>query len=565
MKTKALRGLKITDEAEGRVQAVFATLNVKDKDGDVTRDGAFEPGAEVRISAWNHASWGAGMLPVGKGVIGQHGDEAILDSQFFLSTDAGRETFTTIKELGSLVEWSYGYDILDAEPGQKDGENVQFLNRVKVHEVSPVLLGAGENTRTLLAKSFGVEIESADTPAKTDTPKEGEKLADHLDRVIGEVEALADRLADAVAKRAEADNGRKNQKLSEATYERGERLLEQVKRLREALAIEPQINPEAVRLGQVANYLPLGKMFYDGFIKTGRRKEQQIAIDDFDTAVYLKTTMATTAGWAPPTIRTGRFVEDEQRQIQVLDVVPSNTTTAAAVVYMEETTFTNAAAETAEAGTYAESALALTEQTSPVRKIATFIPVTDEQLEDVPQVQGYLNNRLPFMLRQRLDAQIVAGNGTAPNLRGIINVVGVQTQARGTDPVPDAIYKAMVKVRVTGRADPSAIIVHPTDWQNVRLLRTADGLYIWGNPSEVGVERMWGLPVVQAEVIGAAGTALVGDFATYYELVFRRGIELKVTDSHQDFFIKGTQVIRADVRAASVVYRPTAFCQVTGL
>lgn len=248
MKTKALRGLKITDEAEGRVQAVFATLNVKDKDGDVTRDGAFEPGAEVRISAWNHASWGAGMLPVGKGVIGQHGDEAILDSQFFLSTDAGRETFTTIKELGSLVEWSYGYDIIDAEPGQKDGENVQFLNRVKVHEVSPVLLGAGENTRTLLAKSFGVEIESADTPAKTDTPKEGEKLADHLDRVIGEVEGLADRLADAVAKRAEADNGRKNQKLSEATHERGERLLEQVKRLREALAIEPQIDPEAVRL-----------------------------------------------------------------------------------------------------------------------------------------------------------------------------------------------------------------------------------------------------------------------------------------------------------------------------
>lgn len=317
--------------------------------------------------------------------------------------------------------------------------------------------------------------------------------------------------------------------------------------------------------GQVAQHLPLGKVFYDGYIKAGRAKERSIEIADFDTAVFLKTTFATTAGWAPPVVRTGRFVEDEQRPIQVLDVVPSNTTTAAAVVYMEETTFTNAAAEVAEAGTYAEAALALTEQTSPVRKIAVFIPVTDEQLEDVPQVQGYLNNRMPFMLRQRLDSQIIAGNGTAPNLRGIVNVAGIQTQARGTDPVPDAIYKAMVKVRVTGRSNPSAIIVHPTDWQNVRLLRTADGLYIWGNPSEQGVERMWGLPVVQAEVIGAAGTALVGDFATYYELVFRRGIELKVTDSHQDFFIKGTQVIRADVRAASVVYRPAAFATVTGL
>jgi hypothetical protein len=251
MKTKALRGLKITDEAEGKVQAVFATLNVKDKDGDVTRPGAFENGAQVRISAWNHASWGPGMLPVGKGVIREKGDEAVLDSQFFLNTQAGRETFTTIKELGELVEWSYGYDILDAEPGYKDGEDIQFLNRLKVHEVAPVLLGSGENTRTLLAKSFGVEIEAADAPAKdngAEKPKDGEKLADHLDRVIDEVKALADRLADAVAKRAEADNGRKNQKLSEATQERGERLLEQVKRLREALAIEPQINTEAVRL-----------------------------------------------------------------------------------------------------------------------------------------------------------------------------------------------------------------------------------------------------------------------------------------------------------------------------
>jgi hypothetical protein len=247
MKTKALRGLKITDEAEGKVQAVFATLNVKDKDGDVTRPGAFENGAQVRISAYNHASWGPGMLPVGKGVIREKGDEAVLDSQFFLNTQAGKETFTTIKELGELVEWSYGYDILDAEPGHKDGEDIQFLNRLKVHEVSPVLLGAGENTRTLLAKSFGVEIEPADAPV-VEKAKDGEKLADHLDRVIDEVKALADRLADAVAKRAEADNGRKNQKLSEATQERGEQLLEQVKRLREALAIEPQINTEAIRL-----------------------------------------------------------------------------------------------------------------------------------------------------------------------------------------------------------------------------------------------------------------------------------------------------------------------------
>jgi HK97 family phage major capsid protein len=313
--------------------------------------------------------------------------------------------------------------------------------------------------------------------------------------------------------------------------------------------------------------ISLGKMVFDEWCRNGRTKDRAFEVEDVDPMGLLtgtKTLMTTAAGWSAPVIRTGRLVEDEQRPIQVLDILPSTTTTSAAITYMEETTFTNAGAETAEGGTYAESALALTEQTSPVRKIATFLPVTDEQLDDIPQVQGYINNRLPFMLRQRLDAQVLVGNGTAPNLRGITQVAGIQTQARGTDPTPDAVFKAMVKVRVTGRSNPSAIILHPTDWQNVRLLRTADGLYIWGNPSDAGVERMWGLPVVQADSL-TQGTGLVGDFATYFELAFRRGIEVRVSDSHSTFFVEGKQAMRADVRVATVTYRPTAFSTVTGL
>lgn len=278
----------------------------------------------------------------------------------------------------------------------------------------------------------------------------------------------------------------------------------------------------------------------------------------------LKTLMTTSAGWAPETTRTGRLVDFATRPVQVTDLVPATTTSQSAVVYMEETTFTNAAAEALEAGTYAEAALALTEQSSTVRKIAVFLPLTDEQLEDEPQVQGYVNNRLPFMLRQRLDSQILVGNGTAPNLRGFLNIVGIQTQAKGADPSPDAVYKAMVKVRVTGRAMPNGIVYHPTNWQDIRLLRTADGIYIWGNPSDAGPERIWGLAVAQSDAI-TLGTALVGDFATYSELASRRGIDVQVSNSHSTFFIEGKQAMRADVRVALVVYRPTAFCTVTGL
>lgn len=270
------------------------------------------------------------------------------------------------------------------------------------------------------------------------------------------------------------------------------------------------------------------------------------------------------AGWTPETTRTGRLVDFATRPIQVIDLIPSTRTSQQSVVFMEETTFTNNAAEVAEAGTYGEAALALTERSSAVRKIGVWLPVTDEQLEDEAQARGYINNRLPFMIRQRLDSQILVGNGTAPNLRGILNVVGIQAQAKGADPTPDAVYKAMTLVRVTGRAMPTGFIIHPTDWQDVKLLRTADGIYIWGNPSEATPDRIWGLNVVLSDAI-TLNTGLVGDFAQFSELAMKRDVEMQITNSHSTFFIEGKQALRADLRAALVIYRPAAFCTVTGI
>jgi HK97 family phage major capsid protein len=168
------------------------------------------------------------------------------------------------------------------------------------------------------------------------------------------------------------------------------------------------------------------------------------------------------------------------------------------------------------------------------------------------------------MIRQRLDSQILVGNGTPPNLRGLLNVVGIQTQAKGTDPTPDAVYKAITKVRTVGFAEPNVAIFHPNDWQDVRLLRTADGLYIWGNPSEAGPERIWGLTVAQAVAL-TENTGVVGDFANFSELAVRRGMDVQVSNSHDVFFTAGKQAVRADMRVALVYYRPAAFCTVTGI
>lgn len=314
---------------------------------------------------------------------------------------------------------------------------------------------------------------------------------------------------------------------------------------------------------------------FQAFLKNLSDGGASIRLDDMMPSDFLakaaafetmgrKAVMSTGAGYAPESLRLPGFVEAVTRPLQLLDILPMGTTSQAAVPYMEETTRTHAAAETAEAGTYAESTFIFTQRSVTVVKITDSLPVTDEQLADAPFIQGYANGRLAFGVRQRLDRQAMAGNGTGANMRGILNTSGIQTAARGTDTQMDALYKAMTNIRVNGRATPTHHNLHPTDWQNIRLTKTADGIYIFGAPTEAGPERLWGLPVVQNEVL-TQGTALVGSFEPAWITLFeRQGIDLQVGYVSSQF-VQGLRTMRADMRGALVIFRPAAFHTVTGL
>lgn len=150
---KTITGFTIKSAEKGEVEAVFSTFNVIDKDGDVTLPGAIKDGAEVVISAYGHQSH-YGALPVGKGVIRTTETDAKVEAKFFLNTTAGRETFEVVKELGPLGEWSYSLHDVVSKAGEINGQRVNFLESIFVKEVSPVLIGAGVNTRTLVAKGL---------------------------------------------------------------------------------------------------------------------------------------------------------------------------------------------------------------------------------------------------------------------------------------------------------------------------------------------------------------------------------------------------------------------------
>lgn len=301
----------------------------------------------------------------------------------------------------------------------------------------------------------------------------------------------------------------------------------------------------------------------DQVVKSGALSSENKGTQ-FDLAgLDVKAVFSTAAGWAPPIVRDPLMIESAQRRpLGIIDLIPTEDTSVPSSSYMEETTFTNAAVETGEGVTKPEATLVLTERTWTARKIPVILPVTDEQLEDVLGIEAYVRNRLPFMVRQRLSSQVIVGNGTPPNLRGVLNVAGILTQARGTDPGPDAIYKAMVRVMTTGQAFPSGVAFNPVNWQEIRLLRTVDGIYIWGSPSEAGPERIWGLNVALDQAL-TANTAVVADWSLT-ALKVRQGMTVEVGFNADDW-AKNQQTFRAEMRAAFVVYRPAAVCTVTGM
>lgn len=286
--------------------------------------------------------------------------------------------------------------------------------------------------------------------------------------------------------------------------------------------------------------------------------------DAYATPSYGAKTTLTLSDISPLSDRRPAIVPSAQFRVMVSDLMASGTTDSNTTSYYEETTFTSAAAETAENTAKGEAALAFTLRTDTVRKIATWIPITDEALNDNAQLRSYIENRLVYMVRQREEAQLISGNGTPPNIQGIVNRSGIQTQAKGALPTPDAFFLAMQKVRVTGDAEPSAHVIHPDDWSEIRLLRTADGLYIWGNPSEAGPERLFGLPVRQTTAI-SNGTGLTGAFDTFAQIFRRAGLVVLASTEHASYFIENKVALLAETRLALAVYRPAAFCTVTGI
>lgn len=298
-------------------------------------------------------------------------------------------------------------------------------------------------------------------------------------------------------------------------------------------------------------------------------------------SVELKATLTEGAGGSGllvPTYLPGVTQVLFQR-LTIADLIPNGAASGSAVIYLEETAVTNAASSVAEGGAKPGSDLNTDQKTENFRKIATSLKIADEMLQDIPYVQSYVDGRLMLFVQIEEEHQLLKGNGTAPDLTGLLNRSGLTAaQAKGADSAIDAVFKEITKIRAGAFIDPSAIVMHPTDWQSVRLSKDANNQYYGGGPftgaygtansSDRGNlgsgEMLWGLPVVVTTAIDQ-GTALVGAFSTCAQIFRKGGVTVEATNSNEDDFLHNLVAIRAEERLALAVYRPAGFGTVTGL
>jgi HK97 family phage major capsid protein len=285
----------------------------------------------------------------------------------------------------------------------------------------------------------------------------------------------------------------------------------------------------------------------------------------------IKATFTSTASGLTAYDRAPGIILLEQQRLTVADLMPSTQVSFPSFVYFQETSLTNAADMVAEVGLKPEATFATDEATANVRKIGVVGRVTDEQLEDYPFLRGYIDGRLRFMVAAREEAQLLNGPGTGNTILGIL-AADIQTQAQGSDTAFEAIHKAITKVRSVGFMEPDGIVIHPTDYQMLRLEKDGNQQYLGGGPftgayGNGGVPMQpgpWGLrPVITTAI--TQGTALVGCFRLGAMVLRRNGVQVATTNSDGDDFSYNRTAIRVEERVGIAVWRPLAFCTVTSL
>lgn len=301
---------------------------------------------------------------------------------------------------------------------------------------------------------------------------------------------------------------------------------------------------------------------FKAFVKSGGKGRVSIGMKAIISA--LTTDADGSAGDLIVPQRQPGIITAPQRRMTIRDLITPGRTASNAIQYVKETGFTNNAATVSETSgaTKPQSEIKFDIVTSAVTTIATWVLATKQILDDVPQLQSYIDGRLRYGLMYVEENQLLNGSNTGTDLNGIYT----QATAYSAPIVPSAagnltkidVIRLAILQAFLAEFPSNGIVMHPSDWADIELTKTDVGDYLFANPQNGTEPRLWRLPVVETQAM-TVDKFLTGAFQLGAQIFDREDANVEISTEDSDNFRKNLVTIRAEERLALAVYRPESF------
>jgi HK97 family phage major capsid protein len=268
------------------------------------------------------------------------------------------------------------------------------------------------------------------------------------------------------------------------------------------------------------------------------------------------------------------IVPEARQELLVRDAFVARPTTQAFVDFVKVNAKMGSASPQTEATDKGENAVTFTSVSEKVRTLATWIPASKQVLDDMDELMNYLQTTLPYYVNLYEDQQFLSGNGSDPNVHGLIPQAtafntALLSSTAGWNRI-DMLGRAIQQITAAAEFAPTFFVVHPNDWWSIRLTKDNYGRYVLGDPQQpAGVAVTGGtirnapnvfglLPIVTTSI--TSGTWLVGSGNPIAaEIRDRMGMTVEIATQHSTFFTSNLIAIRAEKRTVLLTKRPASF------
>jgi HK97 family phage major capsid protein len=271
------------------------------------------------------------------------------------------------------------------------------------------------------------------------------------------------------------------------------------------------------------------------------------------------------SGEVVPADRVPGYKYDPSRAVHIRSLIPQGSTTSDVVRFVKESGYSDGSGNVAEGATLSQSDFDMAADNNTVEKIGAYLRISEEMLADTPQLTSYISARVPAKLLSKEDDQILNGNGTSPNLSGITvdaadfdeSASAAFYQSINNANEFDVIVAALNQLALS-EYQASQIILHPTDFHKILLLKDSQSRYLKDQVYAGLQPTFMGVPVVTNTAM-TAGSFLLGNFNQGTQLWIRDNVSVEFFREDGTNVRDGFVTVRCVERVALTNYLPNAF------